>query len=173
MKIEDYIEKYANLVYKICYDMLSSSFDAEDLAQETYISLYNNWNRYSLLNENEIKNIICKIALNKCRDLLKSKIRKVDIISFDDSIDINRIESSNYIDFDVIKKDNIEYLKKVINNLGEPYSRILYMYYIEEKSLNEIVLKKNVSKGTLKMQLHRGREKLKKVLEENGGVNLL
>lgn len=171
MKIEYYIEKYANLVYKICYDMLSSSYDAEDLTQETFISLYNNWDRYGALNENEIKNIICKIALNKCRDVLKSKIKKIEILSFDETIEV--LESEENIDRNIIKKDNLEYTIKIINDLGEPYSSILYMYYIEEKTLDEIVLEKNVGKGTLKMQLHRGRKKLKEKINKNGGVNLL
>ena len=76
MSIDEMIDKYSKLVYKICYDMLINSFDAEDITQEVYISFYKHFDEYGKLQENEIKNILCKIALNKCKDVLKSKAKK-------------------------------------------------------------------------------------------------
>ena len=84
MSIEYLVEKYNKLVYKICYDMLGSSLDAQDTTQEVYLSLYINFERYGNLSENDIKNIICKIALNKCKDILKSKARKLQNLTSDD-----------------------------------------------------------------------------------------
>ena len=40
MSIEYLVEKYTNLIYKICYDMLNSSPDAQDLSQEVFLSFY-------------------------------------------------------------------------------------------------------------------------------------
>ncbi|MEG3033115.1 MAG: hypothetical protein RR813_07865, partial [Enterococcus sp.] len=37
-----------------------------------YLSLYKNFDNYVEFEENHIKNLVCKIALNKCKDLLKS-----------------------------------------------------------------------------------------------------
>lgn len=173
MNIEYLIEKYSKLIYKVCIDMLSSPDDAQDMTQEVYISFYKNLERYQDLPENEIKNIMCKIALNKCRDLLKSKVRKIEILADDDIIKLENYESDNHIDEEMIKKEKSNYIMKIINELKEPYSELLYSYYIEERSLDEIADLKNTSKGTIKMQLHRAREKLKEKLEEKGGVNLL
>ena len=73
MSIEYLVEKYTNLIYKICYDMLNSSPDAQDLSQEVFLSFYLHLEEYINLPEKDIKNILCKIALNKCKDFLKSK----------------------------------------------------------------------------------------------------
>ena len=101
MSIEYLVEKYNKLVYKICYDMLGSSLDAQDTTQEVYLSLYINFERYGNLSENDIKNIICKIALNKCKDILKSKARKLQNLTSDDQIALENYESDNDIEEEI------------------------------------------------------------------------
>lgn len=173
MNIEYFIEKYSKLIYKICFDMLNSPLDAQDMTQEVYISLYKNFVKYGSLPENEIKNIMCKIALNKCKDLLKSKIKKLEILADEEIIKLENYQSDDCIDDEIIKKDKSTYIIKIINQLNEPYNEILYSYYIEEKSLDEISRIRGSTKSTLKVQLHRAREKLKEKLKKCGGENLL
>lgn len=173
MSIEYLVGKYTNLVYKICYDMLKSSLDAEDTTQEVFIKLYLNIDRYVSLSENEIKNVICKIALNMCRDILKSKARKLQNMMDENDFSLENYMENNNIDEEIFNKQRKELIKKSINELKEPYSSILNKYYLEEKTLDEIAKEKQVSKATLKMQMHRGKKILKEKLVESGGENLL
>lgn len=173
MSIEYLVEKYNKLVYKICYDMLGSSLDAQDTTQEVYLSLYINFERYGNLSENDIKNIICKIALNKCKDILKSKARKLQNLTSDDQIALENYESDNDIEEEIYLKDRANYLSKIINELKEPYNDVLRKYYLEELSLEEIAKLRNTSKATIKMQIHRGKNLLKEKIEEDGGGYLL
>ncbi len=173
MSIEYLVEKYNKLVYKICYDMLGSSLDAQDTTQEVYLSLYINFERYGNLSENDIKNIICKIALNKCKDILKSKARKLQNLTSDDQIALENYESDNDIEEEIYLKDRANYLSKIINELKEPYNDVLRKYYLEELSLEEIAKLRNTSKATIKMQIHRGKNLLKEKIEKDGGGYLL
>lgn len=173
MSIEYLVEKYNKLVYKICYDMLGSSLDAQDTTQEVYLSLYINFERYGNLSENDIKNIICKIALNKCKDILRSKARKLQNLTSDDQIALENYESDNDIEEEIYLKDRTNYLSKIINELKEPYNDVLRKYYLEELSLEEIAKLRNTSKATIKMQIHRGKNLLKEKIEKDGGGYLL
>lgn len=173
MSIEYLVEKYNKLVYKICYDMLGSSLDAQDTTQEVYLSLYINFERYGNLSENDIKNIICKIALNKCKDILKSKARKLQNLTSDDQIALENYESDNDIEEEIYLKDRANYLSKIINELKEPYNDVLRKYYLEELSLEEIAKLRNTSKAIIKMQIHRGKNLLKEKIEKDGGGYLL
>ena len=173
MTIEYLVEKYNKLVYKICYDMLGSSLDAQDTTQEVYLSLYINFERYGNLSENDIKNIICKIALNKCKDILRSKARKLQNLTSDDQIALENYESDNDIEEEIYLKDRANYLSKIINELKEPYNDVLRKYYLEELSLEEIAKLRNTSKATIKMQIHRGKNLLKEKIEKDGGGYLL
>lgn len=173
MSIEYLVEKYSRLVYKICYDMLENSLDAEDITQEVYLSLYSNLKRYGNLEEKEIKNIICKIALNKCRDVLKSKAKKIENMTTDNILVLENFIDDNDIEKEMIQSEKNYIIKKAIQSLKEPYNHILYSYYIEEYSLDNIASKMKVPKTTLKMQIYRGKKLLKEKLEKiNGGESL-
>ena len=169
MNVEYLLEKYGKLVYKICYDMLKNQEDAEDLLQETYFSLYKNLNRYLNLPENDIQNIICKIALNKCRDLLKSKSKKLENLTDYDETKLENYLIDNKIDEQIYLKDRKMFVIKMINELKMPYRQILYDYYIDQKSLDEIAKSQDVLKDTLKVQLYRAKKLLKEKLVLNGG----
>lgn len=173
MSIEYLVEKYSKLVYKICYDMLKNPLDAEDITQEVYISLYSNYDRYFELSENEIKNIICKIALNKCKDIFKSKAKKLENMTTDNVLLLENYIDDNDIEKEIIKLENKEMIDKLISSLKDPYSKILYYYYIDELSLDTIAKNMNVSKGTLKMQIYRGKNILREKLERFKGGQLL
>ena len=165
MKFEEIVNKYTNLTYKIAIDMTSSPEDSQDLVQEAYLSLYSHFKEYKKLQENEIKNILCKIVLNKCKDYLKSNKRKEQTVLED----ISNIEEfnlqSDFID-DLIRQDKNDFIRKKIQELNNPYNTLLIQYYIEEKPLDEIAKKQNTTKGTVKVQLTRGKKLLKEILRK-------
>lgn len=165
MKFEEIVNKYTNLTYKIAIDMTSSPEDSQDLVQEAYLSLYSHFKEYKKLQENEIKNILCKIVLNKCKDYLKSNKRKGQTVLED----ISNIEEfnlqSDFID-DLIRQDKNDFIRKKIQKLNNPYNTLLIQYYIEEKTLDEIAKKQNTTKGTVKVQLTRGKKLLKEILRK-------
>lgn len=169
MNIEYLIEKYGKLIYKICINMLVNPLDAEDTTQEVYINIYKSLDKYSSLPENEIKNIICKIALNKCKDILKSKSKKLENLTEHDDEKILNYKYETDIDYEIFKNEQRNYISKIINELKEPYSSILYDYYINENSLDNIAVQKNVSKDTLKVQMYRGKKLLKNLILNSGG----
>ena len=45
------IDRYQNLVFSACYRITDSYFDAEDLTQDTFLSVYQIWNKFDGENE--------------------------------------------------------------------------------------------------------------------------
>lgn len=175
MNIDLFIKKYSKLIYKICFDMLSDTKDAEDLTQETYLALYCNFSKYRDLSENELKNITCKIALNKCRDYLKSNIKKIEKSTNDDPdvLMLYRVPDDLDLEKKVYIDENNSYIQRKIKDLREPYKTIIYEYYIKELSLDELAKRQKVSKQTLKTQLYRARSILREKIKEDGGDEFL
>lgn len=170
MKFEDLVKNYTKLVYKICLDMLSIPQDAEDITQEVYLNLYKNINRYGNLTEKEMKNLICRIALNKCKDVIKSKVNKIsEFTVLEDISNYEEYAINNNIDEEIFKQDQSLNISKMINELKEPYKTVLYDYYINEYSLDELEKKLNIPKATLKVNIYRGKKILKKIIEDSGG----
>lgn len=165
MKFEEIVNKYTNLAYKIAIDMTSSPEESQDIVQEAYLSLYAHYKEYKKLQEKEIKNILCKIVLNKCRDYLKSNKRKENATLEE----ISNLEDFNlqkdFVD-ELIKKDTKDIIKNKIQELKNPYDKILTQYYIQEQTLEEIAKNQKTTKGTIKVQITRGKKILKEILRK-------
>lgn len=160
MKFESVVNQYSNLAYKIAIDMISSPYDAQDIVQEAYLSLYSHYKEYGKLSEKEIKNILCRIVLNKCRDYLKSSKRK-EITVLDE---VTNLQEDLLEEF--FQEEDENRIKSLINSLHSPYDELLKMYYIQEHSLDEIAKQRDTTKGTVKVQITRGKEKLKEILRK-------
>lgn len=68
---EELYTTYKPLLFALAYRLLGTVVDAEDIVQETFITLANS--------ENEIYNVkayLCKVTTNRCLDYLKSARRK-------------------------------------------------------------------------------------------------
>ncbi len=167
------ISKYSKLVYKICYDMTNSSYDAEDIMQETFLSLYKNTSKYGNLEENDLKNLICKIALNKCKDFFKSKIHKQDLVTIIDSDILESYIEQNSIYEEIYQRQRDNLTISAINRLKEPYRSLINDYYIKGLCLDELSVKYKKDKNVIKTQLYRGKIKLKKIIDSKGGIDLL
>jgi RNA polymerase sigma-70 factor (ECF subfamily) len=66
------IKQYERLIITICLSFTKNYFDAEDLAQQTFLAAYQNWESFY---GNNLKAWLTTIAANKCRDYIKSKAR--------------------------------------------------------------------------------------------------
>lgn len=160
---EQIILKYQNLIFKICMDMIKNKEESANLLQDTFLSFYKYIDRYIELSDNEIKNIICKIALNKARDYLKKYEYNMQIYSIED-ID-GEIKEDENITNKIIQNEKKEKLLNKINTLKSPYKEVLIEYYLKEKSLDDVAKKLKVPKATLKMQIYRAKKVLKEKLK--------
>lgn len=171
MSFEDLVNKYTMLVYKICVDFLRNAQSAEDAVQDTFLNLYKHRLKYIDLEQKELKNIICKIALNRCRDILKSKEYRLnnqrvaeEFTNYENYLDDNDIE------IELFKKDKQNLVIKMINELKEPYRTIITKRYIDEETLGEMEENLNIPKATLKVQISRGKKLLRENIEKKGGI---
>ena len=68
------VEAYGKAIYNLCLNLVSTSEDAEDLAQEAFIEAYNSINTFRA--DAQLKTWLYRIAINKCYDFLRWKKRK-------------------------------------------------------------------------------------------------
>ena len=162
---ENIVENYYKLVYKVCFDVLKDTYEAENISQDTFLSFYKNFNKYSSLKPNELKNLICKIALNKCKDLLKScNFRLVSSIE-ENNLLLPNTSYEDSIEESLIKKEKLMLIKKTINELKSPYKEIIIDYYFNNLTLDEMSKKLKRDKNVIKTQLYRSKKLLKNIMK--------
>lgn len=144
--------------------MTKNYFDAEDLAQETFLSAYRNFGKFNGKNP---KAWLTRIAVNKCRDYLKSPAYKNLYLSDED---IALIVDSDITPEEQAEKDSSEFMvKRLCGRLKEPYRSVARCYFCEGKKLSQMAKETGQSLRTLETQLYRSKKLLKILWKEEQG----
>lgn len=152
------MDKYMeNLIYFI-YGFVKRIDVAEDLAQDVFVYILMNKEKYDL--QYSLKTYLYTIA--KCRALNYVK-RERKITYLNESEYFFTEEEIEDIVFD---KEKSKKIKLAIDKLPAPQNRIIYLADIEEMSYKEISKVLDLSMSQVKTLIHRGRKKLKKILEK-------
>lgn len=153
---EDLLTKYEKLVFSICYRMTNNYFDAQDLTQETFISVYKVMESFDEKNE---KAYITRIATNKCLDHLKNAERRT-MPSENEELERGSppVDSAEKQVMEIVV---MEQLEKCCNRLKEPYKTVAYEYFYKGKTAKEIAEHINANVHTVQTQIRRVRKVLR------------
>lgn len=153
---EDLLTKYEKLVFSICYRMTNNYFDAQDLTQETFISVYKVIESFDEKNE---KAYITRITTNKCLDHLKNAERRT-MPSEDEELERGSppVDSAEKQVMEIVV---MEQLEKCCNRLKEPYKTVAYEYFYKGKTAKEIAEHINANVHTVQTQIRRVRKVLR------------
>ena len=150
--VSEIISKYANLVFRLCIVYLKNEADAEDAFQDIFIKLFEKNPKFN--DEEHIKAWLIKCTTNHCKNILGSYWNRF------------RVSIEN-VELPIEDKEDDE-LVKFVMKLPFKYKAVIYLYYYEGYNSLEISEILNVKEATVRTQLKRGRELLKKDLS-NGG----
>lgn len=164
--LEELIDKYQDLIFSICYKFTGNYYEAEDLAQETFLSAYKALDRFDGTYE---KAWLATIASNKCRDFLKSAQRREMAVTEDEFL-LEVDEKSLSVEQQVEEKAVKERLYEACDSLSEPYRQRAIDYFYHEKSMAEIAKDTGSNLKTVQTQVYRAREKLRRIYGK--GANL-
>lgn len=139
------IDRYADMVRRICFLNLKNRSDLEDVFQEVFLQYYLNHSK--LHNEQHEKAWLCRVTFNKCKDLNKSFWRR-NVVSLDDmEIPFENEEQGEMI--------------MAMLQLPDKYKEVVYLHYYEGWSIPEIAEITHQNTNTVYSRLRRAKEKLK------------
>ncbi|MEW9702544.1 RNA polymerase sigma factor SigW [Paenibacillus sp. SI8] len=169
------VELYKDKIFHLAYRMLNNKQEAEDAVQETFLRVYSNLHRYD---ENQkFSTWIFRIGTNLCIDKLR---RRKNTYSLDAEMPDG--EGNDYYSMlpsheetpekQVIVSETQQLIRDAIETLPEKYKSVVILRYLHDMSLQEIgdVLQMPVT--TVKTRVHRGREYLRKKLEQEEHVTI-
>ena len=165
------LSRYERPVFSLVFRMVRDRETAEDLAQETFIKVLNNLDRYSP--EFKFSSWLFKIANNLTIDHLRR--RRVDTISIEGAPDAVTAESAKATSIAVVSGDEspLEELEsrelgtaieRAIGKLRPEYRACIMLRHVEDKSYEEIAEIVKLPLGTVKTYIHRARHELRAAL---------
>ena len=150
-KITTALQKYSDMVYRICYMYLKNKEEAEDAFQDIFLK-YIQANLHFISEEHE-KAWLCKVSFNRCKDILRNFRFKVSSL---DSIPEPTYEHT----------DDGAVLQAVLQ-LPAKYKDAIYLHYYEGYSAVQIAKILKCRENTVYSQLSRGRQLLKERLGDD------
>ncbi len=153
--ISEIISKYADLVFRLCIVYLKNNADAEDAFQDIFVKLFEKKIKFN--DEEHLKAWLIKCTTNHCKNMLGSYWNRFRVSINDVVIPIEYKK-----DYDLIN---------YITKLPFKYKAVIYLYYYEGYNSLEISKILNIKEATIRTQLKRGREILKKDLSNGGFQN--
>lgn len=144
---EETVEEYKNMIYGIALTRVTNVFDADDIFQEVFLTYYTK--KIPFRDSEHEKAWLIRVTIICCKRLLKNR-KKHDYSNFDESF---------HTRVDLSQEDIHLYL--ALTKLEEKYRIVLYLYYFEELSVDEISKALKLKSGAIRMQMSRGREMLK------------
>lgn len=145
------IRLYADTVRRICMVHLKNYSDTEDIFQTVFLKYVLHPEPFE--SEEHEKAWIIRVTVNACKDLLKNVFRS-RTVPLDTLIETPQAQELRHTE-----------LLEAVLSLPAKYKDVVYLYYYEGYSAEEIsrILKKNVN--TVYTLLTRARKILKKELE--------
>ena len=148
------IERYSDMVRRICLIHLQNSADTEDIFQTVFLKYV--LRSMPFENEEHEKAWLIRVTVNACKDLRRSFFRS-RTVSLDSLLEM---PAPN-------RQDHREVLEAVLSLPGK-YKDAVYLHYYEGYSIEEIAVIMHKNASTLRSRLSRAKELLRKELGKDG-----
>jgi RNA polymerase sigma-70 factor (ECF subfamily) len=165
------ISKYHQPVYSLVHRIVNDAADAADTTQEVFLKVFRGMKRFN--GQSSLKTWIYRIAIheasNRKRWWCRHKSRDVTLepAQREGSVGLKQVLVDRHESpFEVAAHEEVRAkVEAELRQVPEPYRTTVILRDIEDLSYEEIAEVMQVSLGTVKSRLVRGREALKKRLQ--------
>ncbi|MBQ2130360.1 MAG: sigma-70 family RNA polymerase sigma factor [Prevotella sp.] len=155
------VSRYGQMVFAMIVRQVTTTMDAEELTQDTFMRAFNNIDRYDS-RRSSLGTWLCRIAYHLTLDFLKR--RHPNIISMDDTTDIS--DESLETELSTGNEKRIQQLEMLMEELPPDEQMLLTLYYYEDRTLDECSFIMDTTSHALANRLYRIRKKLYKQLKK-------
>lgn len=144
------METYGNSILRMAYSYLHNMSDAEDILQETLIKYLQT--APALRSPAHEKAWLLKVATN----LSKNRM------------DYNRIRKTDELEETLVaeNREDLRFVWEAVRSLPDKYREVIHLFHHEGYSTAQIARILGYKEATVRTNLRRGRQQLKKILKE-------
>ena len=168
------IEAERDRVYNITYRMLGNRAEAEDVAQEVFITVFKTID--SFREESKLSTWLYRVTVNHCKNRIKYLARRHDRDRAELDETSHSQETTGAVtgparhaqpDRALAGAQMERLLQEAIANLDEDHRVVVVLRDVEDLSIEEICEITGLPDGTVKSRLHRARLVLRKRLQRH------
>jgi RNA polymerase sigma-70 factor, ECF subfamily len=169
LTFEELFERYNSMVFNLAYQILGDREEALDVAQEVFLAIYQKMDAFR--GESSLKTWIYRIAVRRAVNRFRwwSRLRRRGTVSLEEhlskspesELSWNLTSRAKSPEDALLLQEEREKVKRMLLELPLHQRIAVIMRDIEGLSYEEIAESLNVSLGTIKSRIARGREILK------------
>ena len=142
------------MVYGVAMRYVRNRTDADDVYSEVFYRYFRRERTFE--SEDHRKNWLLRVTVNCSKDLLTGR-------RYDDEIDDDMFGDEEFSGSEASREEIMD-VRDALKKLKDTYREVIELYYINGFNTREIAFMLQRSENTVKSQLLRGREELKKLL---------
>jgi len=167
------LESHRDRVFNITFRMLGNKHEAEDVAQEVFITVFKTIDTFR--EESKFSTWLYRVTVNHCKNRIKYLARRYDKSrdELDDSTDTDGVNGAvaappPRAPDKALQGQQMELLlQQAIESLDEDQRTVVVLRDVEDLSIEEICEITDLPDGTVKSRLHRARAELRKKLQRH------
>lgn len=163
------VERHKNAVFGLVNRMVGPRGDIEDIAQESFLRAYRALGTYR--GDAQFSTWIYRIVWNCCVDRREKDARRREhefvpgSPEGEDDAPVEFADEESPLPDALLASDHVrKRLAHHLATLPDHYRAVLTLYYYEQQSYEEIARVLDLPMNTVKVHLHRAKERLKKAL---------
>lgn len=146
------VDRHKSYAYTIAYKILLNRPEAEEVAQDAFIKAYHHLKDFN--RQAKFSTWLYRIVFNTAITY-KRKHRQIF-----EGLEHTVVEYEQRADGELEKGDKQRYLQLALAGLNESDRTAMTLFYMDEFSLEEIALIMDMQANTVKVRIHRARQRL-------------
>lgn len=143
---------YEDKVFRLCYSMLGDHAQAEDAAQDSFLRIWKAMDRYR--GDSTLGTWIFSVTRNVCLTAISKRAAQR-------SAPVEQVDRAT-----PQPPGNERDMLRLVQQLPDNYRQVVMLFYMEDRSYEEVSRLLDLPIGTVKTYLHRARKQLVTMVEE-------
>jgi RNA polymerase sigma-70 factor (ECF subfamily) len=165
------VQERSGDVYALLYRLTEDAEEARDLAQETFLRIFQSIDRFR--GDADLKTWIYRIAINQARNRWRWWRRRRRDVTVSLDAEFGRDEQPLHArlrdtginpEQEALMREREMALRRALRTLGRSYREVVILRDVEGLSYEEVAAALEISIGTVKSRLSRGRQELRRKL---------
>lgn len=161
-------DRHCGVAFSLAYRMCGTRAAAEDVVQESFLSLWRSGARYDRT-RGSVRTWVLGIVHNRAIDSLRRSINHDRRRASDEGIE-ERFEAPEHTEVEVARRDDAREIRAALDELPEEQSRVIELAFYGGYTHTEIAAMLEAPVGTIKGRMRLGMEKMRRTLEGAGVV---
>lgn len=151
---DEILASYQDKVFRLCYAMLGNRALAEETAQDAFVRVWKALPGFR--GDAALSTWIYSIARNTCLTAIKKRAGKAT-----ESLEVTGVRrAAERTSSEAQRPDHRPDLMRLVRDLPEQYRQVVLLFYMQERSYEEVAAMLDLPLGTVKTYLHRARRQL-------------